>query len=248
MHVTFAGMSNSSLVESNRHTHPVWEIIVNTEGAGFMQIGEKNYVFAPGTVCCVPPGVSHYKRADGGFRDMYVSVRSESLDGNKEYFVEDDEEKSIESLVYMIIKTFHKKDNNHIAIADALVESVCNMIIGKMTQAKPKNREIELFIDQLILNYNDCGFTVSQAMSVTNYNKDHFRRLFKQYTGKTPVEYLTSLRIRNAKNMLATSDKKSVKMIAIESGFSDYLYFAKVFRKYVGMTPSEYANSKKTKG
>lgn len=245
MHVTFAGTSNVYLKKSNSHTHPVWEIIVNTEGEGTMEIGDKSYSFGPGTVCCIPPGVKHNKSSDGGFKDIYFSVQTEALKKDKEYFLLDDEDKNIETLVYMIIKTFHKKGNNYIATADSLADAVCNMISGKLSGPKEINREIETFVNELILNYSDCDFTASKVMNLTNYNRDHFRRLFKRYTGKTPVEYLTLLRIRNAKNMLVNNSQKSIKMISLESGFSDYFYFAKVFKKHTGMTPGEYASSKK---
>jgi len=41
--------------------------------------------------------------------------------------------------------------------------------------------------------------------------------------------------------MLKSNNGRKIKEIAFESGFSDYLYFAKVFKKYTGKTPGEYA-------
>ena len=64
-----------------------------------------------------------------------------------------------------------------------------------------------------------------------------FRQLFKQHFSKTPVEYLTELRLENARNLIA--DGACVEAAALESGFSDAKYFSRVVRKKLGCTPRQ---------
>lgn len=66
-----------------------------------------------------------------------------------------------------------------------------------------------------------------------------FIRRFKQVLKVTPMQYILSLRITNAKELLETKEM-SVKEIAHEVGFSNPLYFSRIFTKTVGLSPTEY--------
>ena len=63
--------------------------------------------------------------------------------------------------------------------------------------------------------------------------------MFKSETGLTPNDYVQRLRIGRACEILGGSDE-SITGIACRMGFSDSQYFARVFRKYMGETPSQY--------
>ncbi|MDP3180085.1 MAG: helix-turn-helix domain-containing protein, partial [Spirochaetaceae bacterium] len=67
----------------------------------------------------------------------------------------------------------------------------------------------------------------------------YFIGYFKKRTGITPARFLTEERLRFAASLLA-STRKSVAQIAGESGFADAGYFAKVFRRGRGLSPTEY--------
>ena len=57
--------------------------------------------------------------------------------------------------------------------------------------------------------------------------------------GVTPIAYLNRYRVRQAKALLEAGDK-SITQVAMEVGFSDSHYFARVFRREVGVSPSSY--------
>lgn len=63
--------------------------------------------------------------------------------------------------------------------------------------------------------------------------------LFKQETGQTVNEYLTSVRIENAKALLKTSGYKLIEISAMV-GYSDQKYFSKLFKKHTGVNPSDF--------
>lgn len=67
----------------------------------------------------------------------------------------------------------------------------------------------------------------------------YFSRLFKQSTGLTPHQYLLKCRIEQAKQLLRTSSL-SIAAIATEIGFADQSHFARHFKRYVGITPSQF--------
>ncbi|MNO42101.1 HTH-type transcriptional activator Btr [compost metagenome] len=84
--------------------------------------------------------------------------------------------------------------------------------------------------------------TVAIIAEKFNYNKDYLARLFKQHTSMGPLEYIHSVRISKAKELL-TRTALSVREIAIETGFTDDKYFMRLFRKYENMTPTQYRNA-----
>ncbi len=72
-----------------------------------------------------------------------------------------------------------------------------------------------------------------------NCGKFSLLRQFKQYTGLSPINYLITLRIQNAKKLIISTDLPLVQ-IALESGFYDQSHFSNCFVKLVGLTPGEY--------
>lgn len=77
------------------------------------------------------------------------------------------------------------------------------------------------------------GFIASELnMSVSN-----FSNCFKKYYGITPTKYITSCKIKKAKELL---EKKSVGEVSFQLGFSNTSYFIEIFKKYCKITPKQY--------
>ena len=68
----------------------------------------------------------------------------------------------------------------------------------------------------------------------------YLSKLFREYKKLTPAEYISSLRISKAKELLKSNRNLSVKEVADVTGYDDPLYFGKVFKKLVGITPKAY--------
>jgi AraC-like DNA-binding protein len=74
------------------------------------------------------------------------------------------------------------------------------------------------------------------------YSKFHFIRLFKASYGRTPYQYLTTVRISRAKELLQTG--KSIQAVCISVGFESVSSFSGLFKKITGSAPSLYLNSR----
>jgi AraC-like DNA-binding protein len=66
--------------------------------------------------------------------------------------------------------------------------------------------------------------------------------LFKKYTGLSPTQYFINLKIHLAKRMLQNSNT-SIKEISYILNFETQEYFAKLFKKKTGMSPTEFRNA-----
>lgn len=87
-------------------------------------------------------------------------------------------------------------------------------------------------------SYHDTG-TIEEMIRDIPASRRNMVRRFKQVTGITPIEYLQRTRIEAAKKMLLQTSLQMTEVI-YNTGYNDPKAFRKVFRKSVGMTPSEY--------
>ena len=74
--------------------------------------------------------------------------------------------------------------------------------------------------------------------------QSHFCRIFKEFTGETPINYINKLKINKAITLL-TSTNLSITQIANSIGFDDNSYFCRCFKKHTGLSASAYLNKHK---
>lgn len=98
-------------------------------------------------------------------------------------------------------------------------------------------------VAQVIREYIDENYVRDLSMQdvarAMNYSDAYFCKLFKQCFGKNFTAYLTECRIEKAKKLLE-EPTVNVKEIGEAVGYSDSNYFAKVFRRVTGVSPTEY--------
>ncbi|MBO5337388.1 MAG: response regulator [Lachnospiraceae bacterium] len=94
---------------------------------------------------------------------------------------------------------------------------------------------IRLYIE----NHYMEDIALQDVAAAMNYSDAYFCKLFKQCFDKSFVSYLTWFRVEKAKELLADV-LVNVKEISINVGYRDSNYFTKVFKRLVGVTPSEY--------
>ncbi len=92
------------------------------------------------------------------------------------------------------------------------------------------------YIDDNFANPDICLHSVAEEV---HFSPNHFSTIFSQECGVTFIEYLTSVRVEQAKLLLANSQKRASD-IAYETGFNDPHYFSYIFKKATGYTPRDY--------
>ena len=97
---------------------------------------------------------------------------------------------------------------------------------------------ITVLLQWIDKNYAE-RITLAQMAEVINLNQQYLCRIFKEYVGCSPMEYLNRTRIDKACIEMSVNGKNATEA-AYESGFYDLSYFSKVFRRYRGVSPKEY--------
>jgi len=106
-----------------------------------------------------------------------------------------------------------------------------------MSSKKPQAiaHEIKTYIDAQYQR----DLALQDVAGEFGYSEVYFCKLFKQQFGKSFIVYLNELRIEKAKELLANPNI-NIKDIGVMSGYREANYFARVFRRVTGMSPSEY--------
>ena len=71
------------------------------------------------------------------------------------------------------------------------------------------------------------------------FSASYFRKLFKEAYGMAPMQYIVSLRISNAQDLLLSGEVNITEAASL-SGFEDIYYFSTLFKKQIGLSPSQY--------
>lgn len=85
--------------------------------------------------------------------------------------------------------------------------------------------------------------TIGEVAKMVNFHPVYLSRIFKEMKGIPPMEYLTSLRIKKAKELLKTDPDLALKDVAEFAGYTNPFYFSRVFKTVTGKSPSEYRNT-----
>lgn len=101
---------------------------------------------------------------------------------------------------------------------------------------KPSDDVVGNVIRYMEENLGNSGLSVTDMLSLVPVNQTYLRKMFKEETGKTLNEYLTSLRMEKAKTLIQNTQDKLAD-IAEQTGYTDVSYFSNCFKKYFGTSP-----------
>lgn len=239
MELILAGKSQN-VIDCPEHSHSDFEIIITLFGKGKTIIGDREILVTSGSVTVIPPETPHRHKAVGKFSDMFIQFSDSLLP--REVLSFRDETKTVETLSKMIYTNWLKKERNHKAISENLMGALYEYII-KFRKSSSRYDFVESFKNALALGLSNPEFSISDAAKQIGVSFDYMRHCFKEETGVTPLEYLTSLRIRQAKRCFRTNRTYSVSYVARLCGFSDQYYFSRCFKKITGISPKDYKNS-----
>ncbi len=106
---------------------------------------------------------------------------------------------------------------------------------------KVKNNTFKAILIHISENYIKSPITVQDLSQKFSMNQSYLSQLFKKELNTTFTDYINKLKIARALELLA-DPSLNINEVAEKSGYSDYFYFAHIFKKLVGKTPTQYRN------
>jgi AraC-like DNA-binding protein len=127
-------------------------------------------------------------------------------------------------------------------ICSGLVIHIMGQIISLKKNEDFNHNQLEKTIQKACLVIRDnlsSNMDIEKLAADLNINYSLFRKAFKNYTGLSPMQYHTSLRMKQAAYLLANTDL-SIKEISFTLGFCSVFYFGKLFKEKMNMTPGAF--------
>lgn len=258
---------NTDSYNSDTHYHNCIEIIFMYENDCVIKLPTKDIPINSGDIIIIPPYMMHqilgskqvsqfvllldvemlvyfgmYASPTSAINDIllcnkdncphiYDAVRNNIIDMINAYFINEDYwQIEIYSHLLQIISLLGK---------NGLLSNSVNANISSFGAKEHYDKFAEL-LQYIELNFSE-PITLDSISSHVGFSKYHFIRLFKEYTGTTFYDYLTTKRIQHAKELLKST--LGITDIAFSCGFNNQTSFCRSFKKEVGMTPSEYRQS-----
>lgn len=130
---------------------------------------------------------------------------------------------------------------------DLLSESMVMYVFSKLKKERRENPDAASdVLAYMEKHFTEPGISLNTVAEAVGYHAKYVSHMFKQRFGMGFTEYLRNMRVRHAV-MLMENGVTCVKNVAFLSGFSDPLYFSKVFTKTVGVSPRDFIRGEKAK-
>lgn len=126
-------------------------------------------------------------------------------------------------------------------VSEVLVEAIR---LRENAMGNKYSKMMEKAVSYMEEHYSDTEIGLNSVAKIANVSPTHFSTVFSQQMGKTFVEYLTSLRMEKARELLRCSSMSSSE-IAQQVGYNDPHYFSFLFKKVNNCTPRDYRAGRK---
>lgn len=236
------------------HWHPNIEILCFLSGSGSVIMDNEVIEASPGDIIVINPNVLHTVKAKNETLTYYCLIAdSDFCHENGINYSELEYKTKIQSSLlnemYMNIVTEIKSDNSFKS-AGIKAELLRFMVYLTRNYSSPQdmssvkynsNECIRLAIGYIHAHINN-KLSLDSVADEIGLSKFYFSREFKKTTGLTVVEYINTMRCRNAKKLLQKNEY-TIHEIALKCGFENDSYFTKTFKKYTGQLPSYYTKA-----
>lgn len=232
------------------HSHHFTELFYVLNGKGEFVINDKTFEIQKDDFIIVNSNVSHNETSSSEDPLHYVVMGTDELEfeisSGKNYFIYNFASHNKQLLFYIksILAEMKTQDDHFEYVCQNLFQNLIYQIqrwtkiqfLG--TQSQKTNKECR-FIEQYLNEHFREDISLQSLSEIVHLSKYYLAHAFKEYRGVSPINYLTQIRINEAKHLLETTDFSAAK-IADFIGFSSQSYFSQIFHKETGMTPNQY--------
>lgn len=234
---------HSKTYDVHWHTHQQWELVYCTGGAGVFQFENGTTMnYKEGDVVVIPPRVLHANSSNDGFTNIHMRMDSPAFHNKSTFRVSDDSDGHFRFAFTQARYYYQAGMTKGELVLEALGDLISSYLMVGLSNSGFSD-PVEQIRYAIMHGYTQPDFALDEAIRALPFHYDYLRKLFKKEVGVTPLEYMTGLRMKKAESMLssALSRDYSVAEIAELCGYSDPLYFSRVFNKHFGCSPSSFA-------
>lgn len=246
------------------HTHKIYEIGIVSSGSGLFLVNDKIYTYQKGDITIAVPGDMHISNSSNNQKSIwhYINVDLNRLAAeNMSAFLElskflldrslisgvysQKKYPKIHQYVHLLMHELLEKKTAYLEISYHLL-AVLMLELCRISDKKPKRIPIDMkkygmimpALSHITLNYQD-NITAGELADLCFISETHLRRLFHEVLNVSPMDYLYKTRVIASKALLKTTHL-SITEISQLVGYPTQTSFNNHFRKFIGMTPTQY--------
>jgi AraC-like DNA-binding protein len=256
------------------HSHTFFELIYIVAGTGTQQINENEIAYKPGNLFLVAPNDTHiFKIKDTTqfffirFNNAFVqsSKKEQDLVQQLELILQnarhepgcilksETDQRYVDQLIAMLINEHLHHDLYHRQLISQLVNTLLVVIARNLSQALPdiideKSEErIVAMLQYIQANiYYPEKIRAEQISRQFGVAGNYLSSYFKKHAGEPLQQYIVNYKLKLIENRLLHSHMR-VTEIADEFGFTDKSHLNRIFKKYRGVSPSEFKRAHRKK-
>ncbi|MFD2036293.1 AraC family transcriptional regulator [Belliella marina] len=236
---------------------PEYILIYCVEGFGYINVNQKKYELCPNTFFIIEAEKSHYYFSDkkdpwsiywihfeGEFAKPIFDKFNSLQDGNQ--VAVPFEKNRISELEYIIdvLRTGISKELFEYSNM-LLYKTIGSLLFYSLKSNKKNETENDKLVEDIkvyLKNNLSETITISEIAQKFNRSTSGIFSLFKQKTGYSIIHYFNLIKVQSACELINLSTM-TIKEISYHLNFQDPLYFSRLFKKYMGISPREYRNN-----
>ena len=271
---TYIGIANQNMKKwsKNAEFHRETEITLLVSGSITMELGQTQTIFYASDIFIIPANMTHRRVAFSSDCRVHTvvfypdAIRMHPTHYFQKNFVEPLIEERLElphllqpghpayDEVYeqlMRLESCRIYENNFKQHRLSVLLNICLalmphcQVISEQTPIPDPGHEGVKLCMRYLHNHHSKKISIPEVAEFCHLHPNYLSAVFRQYTGKSIVEYLTAIRIESAQRLL--KEDLPVSKVAELSGFSSECLFFKKFKEHTGMTPLTYRKQQSQK-
>lgn len=213
------------------HTHHHAHIIVPMTGEFYIRYLNKECILKKGQLCFVPPDTSHDYRCDG--LTATINIPAEMVKPEDLLYLTENWILTVDERLSPLILLIEQE------VLDPKGASSSLRYLFYYLYDKFVERHISPSVRYLNEHFAQADLNIADLAAMEGYNVSYYTEWFRSHLGCTPSEYLYSLRISKAKEILTTT-RYRITDVAQQVGYRNASSFTRAFRASEGMTSIEF--------
>ena len=271
-YLPFSAFVNNSGVDVKCHWHNHIEMLYLIKGKAIIYINDEAFDFYEGDFIIINSNDIHFTKSLDSPEFLVIQFKSSvirpdlDLPFEAKYFLpflqkelkyikdmNPHNDNKLKGLLDEILQDFQEKYDGYELNVKANIYKIFSWLIKNEYIKLPSMIGIDnaviskmsVLIEYISDSYDE-NITIEAASKMVYMSYHHFCRIFKKVTGKTFIQYLNFVRLREAEKLLIMSDN-SVSEISVSVGFKNTSYFTHIFKKEKGVSPMAYRKSNRFK-
>lgn len=222
-------------------------------GEGYLHYGNQSYTLKPGQffwIDCLLPQVYGTSKTYGNWHVIWLHFVGGAARSYYSLFLKNTGNKPVATLplnspalnliqelaeLYASSREQLEKD----IYASSLITQLMVALIAASAASSENIPSVIQEIRSFLLTHYTEKITLAGLSTKFNLNQFYLQKQFKRYTGQSPTEYVIYLRLKQAKELMLTS-QLSISEISYAVGIENTSHFTRQFKAQEGMTPQEF--------